>query len=120
MLAREQLAADGYPTWVIQTVPDFDALPGPFRTAALIVDPRAGMRLRPASGAGLRLRRIRTSEIARRTRALAATNGGLFGASRGPLGCPVVAGEVIRGPDPQRPCAGFTDDGVGLLDPWRF
>src|SRR2546428_14093319 len=49
MLAKEQLAADGYPTWVIQTVPDFDALPGPFRTAALIVDPRAVIRLRPAS-----------------------------------------------------------------------
>ena len=120
MLAKEQLAADGYPTWVIQTVPDFDALPGPFRSAALIVDPRAGMRLRPASGDGLRLRRIRTSEIARRTGALAATNGGFFGASGGPLGCLMVAGEVISEPDPQRTCAGFTDDGVVLFDHVRF
>src|SRR2546428_5461892 len=101
MLDQEQLAAEGYPTWVIQTVPAFDALPGPFRTAALIVDPRAVIRLRPASGDGLRLRRIRTSGIARRTGALAAPKGGSFGAPRGPPGCLMVAGEVISAPDPQ-------------------
>src|SRR5881628_2919441 len=116
MLAKEQLAADGFPTWVIQTVPDFDALPGPFRTAALIVDPRAGLRIRPASGDGQRMRRMRTSEIARRTGALAATNGGFFSTSGDPLGCLMVAGEVFSEPDPQRTCAGFTDDGVILFD----
>jgi len=120
MLAKEQLAADGFPTWVIQTVPDFDALPGPFRTAALIVDPRAGLRIRPASGDGQRMRRMRTSEIARRTGALAATNGGFFGTSGDPLGCLMVAGEIFSEPDPQRSCAGFTDDGVILFDRVHF
>jgi len=120
LLAKEQFAADGYPTWVIQTVPDFDVLPGPFRTAALIVAPRAGMRLRPAAGDGQRLRRIRTSEIARRTGALAATNGGFFAATGDPLGCLMVSGEVFSEPDPQRTCAGFTDDGAVLFDRVRF
>src|SRR2546427_11326078 len=115
MLAKEQLAADGFPTWVIQTVPDFDALPGPFRTAALIVDPRAGLRIRPASGDGQRMRRVRTSEIARRTGALAARNGGFFGTSGDPLGCLMVAGEIFSEPDPQRSGAGFPDAGVILL-----
>src|SRR5436309_8320266 len=120
MLAKEQLAADGFPTWVIQTAPDFDALPGPFRTAALIVDPRAGLRIRPASGDGQRMRRMRTSEIARRTGALAATNGGFFSTSGDPLGCLMVAGEIFSEPDPQRTCAGFNDDGVILFDRVHF
>src|SRR5207247_3002737 len=33
-----------------------------------------------------------------------------------PLGCLMVAGEVFSEPDPQRTCAGFTDDGGILCD----
>lgn len=120
LLAKEQLAADGFPTWVIQTVPDFDVLPGPFRTAALVVDPRSGLHIRPATGDGQRMRRMRTSEIARRTGALAATNGGFFGAAGDPLGCLMVAGEVVSEPNPQRTCAGFTDDGTIVFDRVHF
>jgi hypothetical protein len=119
-LARDQLAADGYPTWVIQTLPDFEALPGPFRSAALLIDPHAGPRLALAVGDGQRMRRIRTSEIARRAGALAATNGGFFSPSGDPLGCLMVNGEVVSEPDAQRTCAGFTRQGAVIFDRVRL
>ncbi len=120
LLAKDQLTSEGFPTWVIQTLPDFEALPGPFRTAALLIDPRAGVHLVPGFGDGQRMRGTRTSEIARRTGALAATNGGFFGPNGDPLGCLMVAGDVVSEPDPQRSCAGVTDDGTVLFDRVRF
>jgi len=119
-LARDQLAGEGFPTWVIQTLPDFEALPGPFRTAALIVDPRAGVHLAPGFGDGQRMRGTRTSEMARRTGALGAINANFFGANGDPLGCLMVAGAVVSEPDPQRTCAGFTGDGAVLFDHVRL
>lgn len=119
-LAKDQLTSEGFPTWVIQTVPDFEALPGPFRTAALLIDPRAGVHLAPGFGDGQRMRGTRTSEIARRAGALAAANANFFGPNGDPLGCLMVAGDVVSEPDPQRTCAGFTDDGAVLFDHVRF
>ncbi len=118
--AKEQLAGEGLPTWVIQTLPDFEALAGPFRTAALVVDPHAGVRLIPAFGNGQRRQRMRTSSIAWRLGALAAVNGGFFGPNGDPLGCLMVAGEVANEPDPQHTCAGFTADGTLLFDRVRL
>lgn len=120
MLAKEELAAEGFPTWIIQTVPDIEALPGPFRTAEVIVDPRAGVRLIPAYGDGQRMRRMRPSELAQRAGALAAANGGFFGTNGDPLGCLMADREVVSEPDPQRSCAGLTDDGAVMFDRVRF
>lgn len=113
---RDQLAAEGLPTWVVQTLPDFDALPGPVRTAALVVDLHSGVRLLPSFGDGQRMQRIRTSAIARTRGALAAVNGGYFGPNGDPLGCVMVNGEVVNEPDPNHTCAGFTDDGTPVFD----
>jgi hypothetical protein len=118
--AKEQLAGEGLSTWVIQTLPDFEALGGPFRTAALVVDSHAGVRLLPAFGTGQRRQRMRTSTIARRLGALAAINGGFFGPNGEPLGCLMVGGEVANEPDPQHTCAGFTADGLALFDRVRL
>ncbi len=119
-LAKDQLASEGFPTWVIQTLPDFEALPGPFRTAALLIDPHAGVHLVPGFGDGQRMRGTRTSEIARRAGALAAINANFFGPNGDPLGCLMVAGDVVSEPDPQRTCAGITDNGTVLFDHVRF
>jgi hypothetical protein len=113
---KEQLGAEGFPTWVIQTLPDFDALPGPVRTAALIVDPHTGLRILPTFGDGQRMQRTRTSVIAKTRGALAAVNGGFFGANGDPLGCLMVNGEVVNEPDPRHTCAGFTADGTPVFD----
>lgn len=113
---KEQLAAEGLPTWVVQTLPDFDALPGPIRTAALVVDLHSGVRLLPTFGDGQRMQRIRTSAIARTRGALAAVNGGYFGPNGDPLGCVMVNGDVVNEPDPNHTCAGFTADGTPVFD----
>jgi hypothetical protein len=113
---KEQLAAEGLPTWVIQTLPDFDALPGPVRTASLVVDLHSGVRLLPTFGDGQRMQRIRTSAVARTRGALAAVNGGYFGPNGDPLGCLMVNGEVVNEPDPNHTCAGFTADGTPVFD----
>lgn len=119
-LARDDLASDGYPTWVVQTVADPDILPGPFRVAAVVVDPRTGIRIRPALGDDRRMRRARTSDIARRTQALAAVNANFFSPTGDPAGCLVLDGEVLSEPDPQRSCAGLTEDGGVLIDRVRW
>ncbi|OLC29848.1 MAG: hypothetical protein AUH31_05955 [Armatimonadetes bacterium 13_1_40CM_64_14] len=116
LFVKEQLAAEGLPTWVVQTLPDFDALPGPVRTAALVVDPHSGVRLLPTFGDGQRMQRIRTSAIARTRGALAAVNGGYFGPNGDPLGCLMVSGDVVNEPDPNHTCAGFTADGTPVFD----
>lgn len=115
-LLKEQLGREGYATWVLQTLPSFEGLAGPSREAAVIVDPASGVRLVPAVGDGGRMRRQRVSDIAKRAGALAATNGGFFAASGDPLGCLMIAGELISEPDPQRSCAGITADGAVLFD----
>jgi hypothetical protein len=119
-LASNDLAADGYPTWIVQTVANPDILSGPFRVAAVVVDPRAGLQIRPAVGDGQRMRRVRTSDIARRTQALAAVNANFFSASGDPEGCLMVDGDVLSEPDPRRSCAGLADDGSVLIDRLRW
>jgi hypothetical protein len=113
---RTQLAAEGFTTWLVQSLPSLEALPGPSRTTALIVDPAAGLRLVPATGDGTRMRRQRPSELAQRTGAIAAINGDFFANSGDPLGCLIIEGEVVSEPDPQRTCAGITSDGTLVLD----
>jgi len=113
---RAQLAAEGFTTWLVQSLPSFEALPGPFRATALIVDPASGARLRPAAGDGVRLQRQRPSEMARRAGALAAVNGGFFSPTGDPLGCLIIDGEILSEPDPRRTCAGIAADGSLLFD----
>ncbi len=115
-LVKDQLAMEGLPAWIFPTLPDFESLPGPVRTAMLIVDPKAGPKLVPGVGDGQAMRRLRTSEIARRVGALAAINGGYFSPAGNPLGCLMVSGEILSGPDPQRTCAGIGDDGTVVFD----
>lgn len=119
-LVRDQLAAEGYPTWLIATLPDFEGLAGPFRTAVLVVDARTGLRLIPAAGDGQRMRRQRTSEMAQRLGAVAAINGGFFSASGDSLGCLMIDGQIASEPDSQRTCAGVTSDGTVLFDRIRL
>jgi hypothetical protein len=114
--AKEQLGREGYPTFVVQTLRSFESIAGPSREAALLVDPAAGVTIAPALGDGGRMRPQRTSEISRRTRALAAANGGFFAASGDPLGCLMIAGEVISEPDPLRSCVGITREGSIVID----
>ncbi len=119
-LVKEDLAADGFPAFIFPTVPEFEALAGPFRAAMLLIDPKAGVKLVPAFGDGRTMRRQRTSEIARRVGALAAVNGGFFVRAGEPIGCLVVSGEILSAPDPQRTCAGISDDGTIMFDLVRF
>lgn len=114
--AKEQLGREGYPTFVVQTLRSFESIAGPSREATLLVDPASGMTVAPALGDGGRLRRQRTSEIARRTRAVAASNGGFFAPSGDPLGCLMIGGEILSEPDPLRTCAGITRDGKVIFD----
>lgn len=116
---QQRLAGEGLITWAIQTVADYETLDGPFWTGAVVIEPAAGARLRPAL-AGEGMGRARTSEAARRTGAVAATNGGFFGAGGDPLGCLVVDGEVLSEPMPHRTCAGITEDGQLLFDVLRL
>jgi len=113
---RAQLAAEGFTTWLVQSLPSFEALPGPSRTTALLIDLTSGVRLLPATGDGIRMRRQRPSELARRTGALAAVNGNFFSGTGDPLGCLVIEGEVVSEPDPQRTCAGITAEGALIFD----
>ncbi|HEY6103216.1 MAG TPA: phosphodiester glycosidase family protein, partial [bacterium] len=113
---RAQLAAEGFTTWLVQSLPSFEALPGPSRTTALVVDLTAGLRLVTATGDGTRMRRQRPSELAQRTGAIAAINGNFFANSGDPLGCLVIEGEVVSEPDPQRTCAGITSNGTLTFD----
>jgi len=112
-----QLAAEGLPTFLVLTVRDFDALPGPVWSAVLVLEgpAGAGLRLRPALARGQVLGRERTSEIARRERALAATNGGFFALNGDPLGCLMIDGELISEPVRGRTCVGILRDGQILF-----
>ena len=113
---RAQLAAEGFVTWLVQSLPSFEALPGPSRTTALVIDPAAGLRLVPATGDGIRMRRQRPSELAQRSGAIAAINGNFFSGSGDPLGCLVIDGEVVSEPDQRRTCAGITSAGTLVFD----
>lgn len=119
-LVKGELTTDGVPAFIFPTLPDFEGLPGPYRTAMLVVDPKSGIKLIPTFGDGQTMSRQRTSEMARRSGALAAINGGFFFNSGEPIGCLVVAGEVVSTPDPQRTCAGISEDGIVLFDLVRF
>ncbi|MGQ0551418.1 MAG: phosphodiester glycosidase family protein, partial [Armatimonadota bacterium] len=112
---QQRLAGEGLTTFVILTVRDYEGLQGPFWTGIMVIEPRAGVRLRPAL-AREAMGRGRTSETARRMGALAAINGGFFSAAGDPLGCLVIDGEVLSEPIPGRTCAGITDDGDLLFD----
>ncbi len=114
-----QLAAEGLPTFLVQTLRDFDQLPGPVWGAILLLEGPT-LRLRPALARGQVLGRERTSEIARRGGALAATNGGFFALSGDPLGCLMIDGEVISEPVRGRSCVGILPDGQILFDVLNF
>jgi hypothetical protein len=113
---RAQLAAEGFTTWLVQTLPSFEALPGPSRTTALFVDLTSGASLKPAAGDGVRLRRQLPSEIAGRVGAIAAVNGNFFSPTGDPLGCLIIDGEMLSEPEPQRTCAGITIEGTLIFD----
>ncbi len=117
---QQRLAAEGLPTWIILTVPDYEALAGPFWSGVVLIEPAGGARLRPALASGPVIGRGRTSEAARRAGAIAAINGGFFMASGDPLGCLVVEGEVISEPLTGRSCVGITNDGQLLFDLLRL
>jgi len=119
-LVRDQLSAEGYPSWIVASISDAEALPGPFRTAVVVVDPRLGFRLVPATGDGQRMQPQRTSDLARRTGAAAAINGGFFSSSGDPLGCLMIEGEILSEPDPRRTCAGLDINGTVLFDHVRL
>ncbi|MGH2348659.1 MAG: phosphodiester glycosidase family protein, partial [bacterium] len=118
-LIKDQLAQEGYPTWLLTTVPNPEILPAPFWTAVIVVDPRAGT-LQPSIGDGLRMVAQRTSAIARRTGALAAVNGDFYSSGGDPLGCLIVAGVVWSEPHPERTCGGIAADRSLILDRVRF
>lgn len=117
-LAR-RLRAEALPTWVVSTVRDLEALPGPQWVAVLRVDPRR-VELRPLLARGQVVGRERTSDMARRAGALAAVNGGFFAPDGDPLGGLVIDGEWVSEPLPGRTCLGILDEGV-LVDAvdWR-
>ncbi len=117
---QQRLEAEGLPTWIILTVPDYEVLPGPFWSGIVLIEPAGGARLRPALAAGATIGRLRTSEAARRAGAIAATNGGFFMPSGDPLGCLAADGEVISEPLAGRSCVGITDDGQVLFDLLRL
>ncbi|MDR7420050.1 MAG: phosphodiester glycosidase family protein [Armatimonadota bacterium] len=117
---QTRLAGEGLVTWTIITVRDYESLNGPFWTGALLVEPAAGVRLRPALAREGAIGRGRTSDVARRAGAIAAINGGFFSGNGDPLGCLVIDGEVVSEPIPGRTCAGFADDGQVLFDTPRL
>ncbi len=110
----QRLRVEGLPTWVLSTVRDLDRLPVPQWIVALRVDPRR-FEVRPALARDRVPGRERTSDIARRAGAVAATNGGFFAPDGDPLGGLVVDGEWVSEPVPGRSCLGL-GDGVGLVD----
>ncbi|HET8678838.1 MAG TPA: S-layer homology domain-containing protein, partial [bacterium] len=116
---QQRLAGEGLTTVIILTVRDYEGLQGPFWTGMIVIEPNAGVRLRPVL-AREAIGRGRTSEAARRAGALAAINGGFFSTVGDPLGCLVVDGEVLSEPIPGRTCAGITEDGELLFDVPRF
>ncbi len=117
---QQNLATDGVPSILIVTLREYESLSGPFWMGMLLIEPTAGVRLRPALAREGMIGRGRTSEAARRAGATAAINGGFFSGAGDPLGCLVIDGEVISEPITGRSCAGFTDDGALLIDTVRL
>ncbi len=113
------LQAEGLPTWVLSTVRDLEALPGPQWVAVVRVDLRR-FDVRPVLARGRVLGRERPSEMARRLGALAAVNGGFFAPDGDPLGGLVADGEWVSEPVPGRSCLGMSE-GFALVDAldWR-
>jgi hypothetical protein len=117
-LAR-RLQQEGLPTWVLSTVRDLERLPVPQWVAAVRVDLQA-FEVRPVLARERVLGRERTSEMARRVGALAATNGGFFAPDGDPLGGLIIDGEWVSEPVAGRTCLGL-GDGFALVDAldWR-
>ncbi len=115
-----RLTEEGYPTWVISTLRDFESLPGPHWIAHVRIPPGTA-RLRVALAGDQVLGRERTSVIARRAGAIAAVNGGYFAPDGDPIGGVMVDGEWVSEPLPGRPCLGITASGEALIDAlhWR-
>lgn len=116
---KDQLAQEGFPAWLLTTVPNLDILPAPFWTAAVVVDLQAA-RLQPAIGDGIRMVRQKTSDVARRTGAVVAVNGDFYGTGGDPLGCLLVGGTVLSEPHPERTCLGITEERTLVLDRVRL
>ncbi|MDR5684050.1 MAG: phosphodiester glycosidase family protein [Armatimonadota bacterium] len=117
---RARLAEEGLPTWLISTLRDFEALPGPHRVAVLQVQPDAAA-LVPALAGERVIGRERTSAIATRRGAVAAVNGGFFAPDGDPIGGLAIDGEWISEPIPHRSCVGIGEYGGLLFDVlgWR-
>jgi hypothetical protein len=113
---QQQLTADGISSILIVTLREYESLSGPFWMGMLLLEPGAGIRLRPSLARDGAIGRDRTSEAARRARALVAVNGGFFSTVGDPLGCLMIDGEVVSEPLPGRTCAGVTEDGNLLFD----
>lgn len=112
---RTDLVEEGLPTWVLSTLQDFDRMPGPQWVALLRIRPGAA-RIRIALANDRAVGRERTSEMARRWRAVAAVNGGYFAPDGDPLGGVMVDGQWVSEPLPNRTCLGVTDRGAVLVD----
>ncbi len=117
---QRRLSGEGFQTALVVTLPDYEVLPGPFWTGAVLIEAPGGARLRPALARGAEMGRGRTSDAARRTGAIAAVNGGFFASGGGPLGCLVIDREVVASPQPGRTCAGIHEDGGVLFDVVRL
>ncbi|MCS7172381.1 MAG: phosphodiester glycosidase family protein [Armatimonadetes bacterium] len=117
---RTRLAEEGYPTWVISTLRDFDSLPGPQWTATLRITRGSG-RLRVALAQDRVMGRERTSAIAQRSGAVAAVNGGYFAPEGDPVGGVMIQREWASEPLPGRSCLGITDTQEVVFDTleWR-
>jgi hypothetical protein len=113
---QQQLSGEGVSSILIVTLREYESLSGPFWMGMLLLEPTAGVRLRPALARDGAIGRERTSEAARRAGAVAAINGGFFSSAGDPLGCLMIDGELISEPLPGRTCAGLTDDGSLLFD----
>ncbi len=113
------LRAEGLATWVVSTVQDTEHLATPQWVMVLRVDVRQ-LDLRPVLARDRVVGRERTSEMARRVGALAATNGGFFAPDGDPLGGLVIDREWVSEPVPGRSCLGV-GDGFVLVDAldWR-
>jgi len=110
----QRLRVEGLPTWVLSTVRDLERLSVPQWVAALRVDPRR-FEVRPVLARDRVPGRERTSDMAKRAGAVAATNGGFFAPDGDPLGGLVIDGEWVSEPTPGRSCLGLGDE-VALVD----
>lgn len=115
----DRLRQEGLPTWVLSTVRDLEKLAGPQWVAVLRVDPTR-FEVRPVLARDRVPGRERTSQMARRSGAVAAVNGGFFAPDGDPLGGLVVDGEWVSEPVAGRSCLGL-GDGFAVVDAldWR-